>query len=73
MHCTTLYGTTLTECGPLFGLPTKSGRCAETLVISGALPCADTPFESNTVNGAPLISETIPLKLPSDLEPLFPG
>src|SRR5215831_7138650 len=51
----------LTECGPLFGLPTKSGRCAEKPVISGALPCRDTSFESNTVNGVPLISVTIPL------------
>src|SRR5215469_9452423 len=47
--------------GPSFGLPTRLGRCDEKPVISGALPWADTSFESNTVNGVPLISVTIPL------------
>src|ERR1035438_3905347 len=51
----------LTEWGPLLGLPTRSGRCAEKPVISGALPWAATSLESNTVNGVPVISVTIPL------------
>src|SRR6202044_3679501 len=49
-----------TVCRPLFGLPTRFGRCAENPVISGALPCAATSFESKTVNGVPLISVAMP-------------
>ena len=50
----------LTLRGPLFGLPMRLGRCAENPVISGALPCAATSFESKTVNGVPLISVAMP-------------
>ena len=50
----------LTVRGPLLGLPTRLGRWAENPVISGALPCAATSFESKTVNGVPLINVAMP-------------
>src|SRR5208337_546515 len=46
--------------GPEFGLPIRLGRFAEKPVISGACPCSETSFESNTVNGPPLMTVTIP-------------
>src|ERR1700761_5791444 len=50
----------LTVRGPLLGLPTRLGRWAEKPVISGALPCAATSFESKTVKGVPLINVAMP-------------
>ncbi len=38
----------------------RSGRLLEKPEISGALPCNETSFESNTVNGVPLCKVTIP-------------
>src|SRR5437868_4369425 len=52
-HCNTLRG-------PEFGSPTRFGRFAENPVISGAPPCNETSFESNTVNGVPLMNVVIP-------------
>src|SRR6202035_2534604 len=49
-----------TERGPLLGLPLRLGRCAENPVISGAVPCAATSFESKTVKGVPLIRVAMP-------------
>src|SRR5215472_17958915 len=49
------------ELGSLIGL----GRLLEKPEISGALPCSETSVESNTVNGVPLCTVTIPLNCQS--------
>src|SRR5258708_31082120 len=51
------------DCGPELGFwpATRFGLLAENPLISGAPPCSETSFESNTVNGVPLISVVIPL------------
>src|SRR6202034_1621346 len=46
--------------GPEFGFPITLGRFAEKPVISGAWPCSETSFETNPVNGPPLMAFTIP-------------
>src|ERR1700741_5161456 len=53
--------------GPEFGFPITFGRLLENPEISGACPCRETSVESNTVNGVPLCTDTIPLncQLPS--------
>src|SRR5579863_10169391 len=45
---------------PEFGLPTTLGRLLENPEISGAWPCSETSFESNTVKGVPLMAVKIP-------------